>query len=80
MNTYGFSRTKIFLILLLLTGIGLVTWRLNQERETKTITNYEECVAAGYPIMESYPERCAVPGGETFTRIIKDQLQEELNY
>lgn len=34
------------------------------------ITTYEECIAAGYPSMESYPEQCAVPGGKTFTRLI----------
>lgn len=36
----------------------------------KSINSYEECVAAGYPIQESYPEKCAVPGGKTFTRQI----------
>jgi hypothetical protein len=29
--------------------------------------NFEECERAGYPVMESYPRRCAVPGGPTFT-------------
>lgn len=32
------------------------------------INSYEECVAAGYPIMESYPARCSVPGGKSFTQ------------
>ncbi|MBW2986371.1 hypothetical protein KY333_03295 [Candidatus Woesearchaeota archaeon] len=26
---------------------------------TSTITNFAECVAAGYPVMESYPEQCS---------------------
>jgi hypothetical protein len=30
------------------------------------IRNFEECVAAGYPVMESYPRQCRVPGGPTF--------------
>ncbi|MCK5017317.1 MAG: DUF333 domain-containing protein [Candidatus Peribacteraceae bacterium] len=34
------------------------------------ITNFDECLAAGYPAMESYPRQCAVPGGETFTEKI----------
>jgi len=29
--------------------------------------NFEECERAGYPVMESYPRRCAVPGGPTFS-------------
>lgn len=31
------------------------------------IKDFNGCVAAGYPAMESYPRKCAVPGGETFT-------------
>lgn len=48
----------------------------NQE---PTITNYEECVAAGHPVMESYPEQCAVPGGETFTRELTEEEQAKLD-
>jgi hypothetical protein len=36
------------------------------------IESYEECVQAGYPIMESYPEQCATPDGRTFTRELPD--------
>ncbi|MCO6431443.1 MAG: hypothetical protein J5J00_11330 [Deltaproteobacteria bacterium] len=35
------------------------------------ISSYEECVKAGYPIMKSFPARCAVPGGKVFTQEIK---------
>lgn len=42
------------------------------------ITNYQECVAAGYPVMESYPEQCAVPGGETYTSMLS--FSNKLNY
>lgn len=31
-----------------------------------SINSFEECVAAGNPVMESYPEQCAA-GGKTFT-------------
>jgi hypothetical protein len=31
------------------------------------IKSFEDCVKAGYPVMESYPRQCAVPGGKTFT-------------
>lgn len=31
------------------------------------IDTYEECIEAGYPVMESYPERCIAPNGESFT-------------
>ena len=31
------------------------------------ITNFEECVDAGFPVMESYPERCNIPNSRSFT-------------
>lgn len=44
-------------------------------RNIALITSFEECAEAGYPIMESYPEQCRTPSGETFTR----QLSAESN-
>lgn len=32
------------------------------------VASFDECVAAGYPVQESFPERCATPDGRTFTR------------
>jgi hypothetical protein len=34
---------------------------------TSSIASFAECAAAGYPIMESFPRQCRVPGGESFT-------------
>lgn len=34
--------------------------------DTKLIMSFEECVAAGYPVMESYPRRCATVDGKHF--------------
>jgi hypothetical protein len=31
------------------------------------VTSFEECVAAGYPVQESYPRRCTTPEGQAFT-------------
>ncbi len=33
----------------------------------KTITSYNQCVEAGFPIQESYPEQCRLPDGRLFT-------------
>jgi hypothetical protein len=30
------------------------------------IESFEDCIEAGYPIMESYPRQCLVPDGRTF--------------
>ncbi len=59
----------------LLCAIGGGAWFLfrgdkpaenNSTRIVPAINSYDECVAAGYPIMESFPEQCGVPGGQTF--------------
>jgi hypothetical protein len=41
------------------------------------IGSFRECVAAGYPVMESYPRQCRVPGGPTFVEEIPPFLTEE---
>lgn len=42
-----------------------------------TITSFEDCAAAGHPVMESYPRQCVVPGGATFTKDIGNALEKE---
>ncbi|MDD1676004.1 MAG: hypothetical protein LUQ17_04875, partial [Methanomicrobiales archaeon] len=37
---------------------------------SNNITSFEECVRAGYPIMESYPRQCRAPDGPTFVENI----------
>jgi hypothetical protein len=41
---------------------------------TSAIDTFGECVAAGYPVMESYPRQCRVPGGPTFTEVISTPM------
>lgn len=43
---------------------------------TPDINTFEECINAGYPIMESYPRRCSVAGGPTFTEEIAPVVQD----
>lgn len=68
-NNYGSTSTAEFnsavnrLIVKAHTGIGSVDINL-------LIESYDDCVAAGYPIMESYPEQCSTPDGRTFTNIV----------
>ena len=42
-----------------------------------SIRNFEECAAAGYPIMESYPRQCREPGGKTFAEDIGNELAKQ---
>lgn len=38
------------------------------------IASYEDCIQAGYPVLESYPARCKTPDGATFTQNIGNEL------
>lgn len=58
----------LFAVLIVTAAIALTLTTLGKNKETNAIDNFEECAAAGHPIMESYPERCAVPGGSTYTK------------
>jgi len=47
-----------------------------EEQKILSITSFQECAEAGYPIMESYPEQCATPDGRTF---INEEQQQTSN-
>lgn len=40
-----------------------------------TIVNFDECAAAGYPIMESYPRQCKTADGRSFTEEVGNALE-----
>lgn len=41
------------------------------------IQSFEDCIAAGFPAMESYPRQCAIPEGQTFTENIGNELEKQ---
>lgn len=58
----------ILVALLMGVGVGyLVFHRTPASQAVKSITSFEECAAAGYPVTQSFPETCVVAGGQTFT-------------
>jgi len=40
------------------------------------INSFEECVEAGYPVLESYPQQCQTPDGKSFTEDIGNELEK----
>ena len=65
--------------LLILSGCSLTSVIPEKNTETtKTdvvvVTNFEECLAAGAPVMESYPRQCKI-NGKTFTEEVQEQTQ-----
>ena len=65
-NHKGFSIGQVLLVIVVLGLIGGVGYYVYQRQNQPKITNFEECKAAGNPVMESYPEQCAADG-QTFT-------------
>jgi hypothetical protein len=46
------------------------------EKPTAAITNFDECVAAGNPVMESYPRQCNDKQGNHFTEKIAAEKKD----
>lgn len=62
---------KIIALLFFLFGAALIFFisfypSIKNNSKKPIITTYEQCVAAGYPVMQSSPRQCGVPGGRLF--------------
>jgi len=75
MNYKGFGIIPTILVLVIISGSVGVAYMLIKNRQSArsvqdgaalVITNFDECVKAGNPVMESFPEQCAA-NGRTFT-------------
>lgn len=63
----------IVVLLLLLLAVYFIFSSLSQK--TPKVTSFEECVQAGYPVMESYPRQCRTSKGEIFTEEIDQETR-----
>jgi hypothetical protein len=72
MNKLVVIIVSIVVIALILTGVVI----LIAKSRTENINSFDECAAAGYPILESYPEQCKTPNGKTFTRVISSKYKD----
>ncbi len=56
----------IILVLIIILGAGgYLAYGALQANQAAKITTFADCVAAGYPVMESYPPQCLTPDGRT---------------
>ena len=62
-------------VAVVLTLIAVALMQFVPASRASAITDFEGCAAAGYPVMESYPRQCAVPGGDVFVENI-DPIDE----
>ena len=66
---HGMPATKLIGIAVILVIIGGLIAALaanKNDEELLSIATFDDCVAAGYPIRESFPEQCATSDGRTF--------------
>jgi len=78
-----FTKLKVTAVILVVIVVSLAAWAgysigLSQGKN-QNINTYEECASAGYPIQDSYPERCVLPDGTGFTKKI-DQPAANLTF
>ncbi len=76
-------RKHLFLfVIILIVLIGGFFLFLNKEKDIgikdDEITSFEECVKAGYPVLESYPEQCYTADGKHFVRELSKEEKENL--
>lgn len=46
--------------------VGKMIMTQIQSTKYQAISSYDECTATGYPVMESDPPQCRIPGGKIF--------------
>jgi len=71
MNQRGFVNIIVIIGVVILVGIAgyfIIDPQVFFQKPMEEINSFEECAAAGYPIMESYPEQCRTPDGQSFTK------------
>ena len=56
----------IVIVLAIVAALLLAFVQNRQQGQLLSVSSFDECAAAGYPIMESYPEQCRTPDGRTF--------------
>src|SRR3989338_5118168 len=66
----NYSRRQGAWLILFIGGAVVCLWLLYFTAQTKMasrpIYNFNDCLSAGYPKIESYPARCATPDGRIF--------------
>lgn len=67
---------KRFILLGIIVLVGLLVFWNYQGTEKPTISNFNECLEAGYPVMESYPRQCRTPDDQIFVEDIGNELEK----
>ncbi len=67
------SKVTIFLVVLLVAIGGIIYWQYQKLGQQEIARSFEECLAKGYTVLESYPRQCVTPDGEIFVETLPDK-------
>lgn len=67
----------IVVVTITLIGVGAAISRTQYLKESFTVTNFDQCVAAGNPVMESYPAQCQAEDGRIFAEDLPPRLSAQ---
>jgi hypothetical protein len=66
-----FKSILLFVTVIIVLVAGAILFALWQKNaKVKKIDSFDECVKAGYQVLETYPEQCKTPEGNSFTKQI----------
>lgn len=65
---------KKIILFLLVVGVAVWFWKFNIKQPA--ISNFDECVLAGNPVMESYPRVCRTKQGQSFSESIGNEQEK----
>jgi hypothetical protein len=60
------KRLLLFLFVIAFFAVLILVWPKKKVGEENKVTNFEQCVAAGNKILESYPRQCSTLDGHIF--------------
>lgn len=66
----------VAILIIIVLIIAVIVWKNIFIEKPISVTNFEECLNLGYPILESYPRQCKAPNG-TFTEDIGNALEKQ---
>ncbi len=68
------DKTKLFFVIAMVIIVAIII-AVSQKDQIISVTNFEECIDAGNPAMESYPRQCR-HNDRTYTEDISDKTKE----
>ena len=64
--------------IILLLSIVLIAFFAFRTKSQDSISSFEACAAAGYPVFESFPASCTTPNGDNFVQDISGYPPQNL--